>query len=372
MTRAESAQAAIAAWLNSAAPNEQRLDALLVLIDTLINASIVARREAGHAEREALAASLVPLRAALSTWPPAQALPPYGALLGCLQALLRGDEPVLAALDDELRAMWARIAELATASADELRDQAVARNFAQAEQAVRVALEQSTEQQRAALAQQLEDGAREATQGEEPASPWQELAQFMRAAALVLRRLPVDGRTLSDANRHRIERLLTLARPAPAFESGAEELPASVLYALMHNDAAALEAALQALPTQERVQVVTALEQQMHEQMVQLSSDERQAVIAEAQQAQIADAADRARDVAIQALRSGDAASCNDLAAQIVAAAAQATAGEAPDSPWHPLAAYLAAVAALLREQPVPPIPPAYQERFAAIQAARA
>jgi hypothetical protein len=195
--------------------------------------------------------------------------------------------------------MWARIAELATASADELRDQAVARNFAQAEQAVRVALEQSTEQQRAALAQQLEDGAREATQGEEPASPWQELAQFMRAAALVLRRLPVDGRTLSDANRHRIERLLTLARPAPAFESGAEELPASVLYALMHNDAAALEAALQALPTQERVQVVTALEQQMHEQMVQLSSDERQAVIAEAQQAQIADAADRARDVAI-------------------------------------------------------------------------
>jgi hypothetical protein len=171
---------------------------------------------------------------------------------------------------------------------------------------------------------------------------------------------------LGVETRQRIERLVAVARPDPQLAAG-DELPPAVLYALMNDSAKELDAALLALPEDERARVVEMLERQMHEQMTRLSDDERAEVTRAAQRSQIAAAAGQARELAAQALAQGSVEDRFDLAFQIQDAADQAVRDEPADSPWHELAAFLYAVAALLRGQAAPPVPAAYQELFGQI-----
>jgi hypothetical protein len=83
---------------------------------------------------------------------------------------------------------------------------------------------------------------------------------------------------------------------------------------------------------------------------------------------QIPSLADQARDGAIAALQ-GET-EWDPLLTRIEEVAGQAAEGEEPGSPWDELAQYLRAVVALLREEPVPPVPAAYAAHLAAIQAA--
>ena len=68
--------------------------------------------------------------------------------------------------------------------------------------------------------------------------------------------------------------------------------------------------------------------------------------------------ADQAREGALAAQRGEVEA--GPLAARIEEVASQVSEGEEPGSPWEELARYLGAVVALLRGEPVPPVPDAY------------
>jgi hypothetical protein len=368
MSRAELAQEAIAAWLASTAPDEQRTQALQALLDALINATIAAARQGDGTEREGLAAAIVPLRAALTLWEAARRLPPYAALLGCLQALLRGNEPQTEALDEELRATFAVIRRRATTDSDELEQREIRLNYERAERALLVALEQGSLPQREALARQMDTAAREATAGQRRGAPWFVLGEFLAAATLLLRGQPLNHRLLSVETRQRIERIVAMVQPAQAGGADDAALPASVLYALMNNNAAELDAALAALPEHERARVVTTLERQVHEQMVRLSDDERAELTRSTQAAQIALAAERARELATQALASSSREERFALAFEIQDAADNAARDEPEGSPWHELATFLYAVAALLRGQATPAVPDAYRELWQALR----
>ena len=79
--------------------------------------------------------------------------------------------------------------------------------------------------------------------------------------------------------------------------------------------------------------------------------------------------ADQAREGALAAQRGEVEA--GPLAARIEEVAVQVSEGEEPGSPWEELARYLGAVVALLRGEPVPPVPDAYAADLSAIQAER-
>jgi hypothetical protein len=107
-------------------------------------------------------------------------------------------------------------------------------------------------------------------------------------------------------------------------------------------------------------------------QLAAMSPEERAELEAAARAAasrdQIQSLADQARDGAIAALR-GEGER-GPLAARIEEVAAEAAEGEEAGSPWDELARYLRAVVALLRDEPVPPVPDAYAAHLAAIQQA--
>jgi hypothetical protein len=132
---------------------------------------------------------------------------------------------------------------------------------------------------------------------------------------------------------------------------------------------AALEAQLDEAPPEEQPQIRAAI-RQFQERWAGMNEEERQAELAAmaaaGRRAQIDRLADRARDGAIAALRGQ--VERPPLIAQIDDWAAQAAEGEEPGSPWDELAAYLRAVAALLREKSLPPVPARYADHLAAIQ----
>jgi hypothetical protein len=124
------------------------------------------------------------------------------------------------------------------------------------------------------------------------------------------------------------------------------------------------------LTPEERAQLEAAA-QAFARQLEAMSPEERAELEAAARAAasreQIQSLADQARDGAIAALR-GDTER-DPLVARIEEVAAQAAEGEEPGSPWDELASYLRAVVALLRGEPLTPVPAAYAAHFAAIQA---
>jgi hypothetical protein len=109
---------------------------------------------------------------------------------------------------------------------------------------------------------------------------------------------------------------------------------------------------------------------QFAQQWEQMSDEERAqqmaAMQAAGQRQQIEDVANQAREGAIAALRGKTDREA--LVARVEQVAAQAAEGEEADSPWAELAAYLRAVAALLRGEPLPPVPQRFAAHLAAIQ----
>lgn len=133
----------------------------------------------------------------------------------------------------------------------------------------------------------------------------------------------------------------------------------------LESDREALERArrMAALTPEEHAQLAD-----LARQMQDMAPEERVALLDRTRRAQIEALADEARDAAI-AVRQGEAAP-EPILEQLENIAAQAVDGEAPESPWHDLAAFLRAVAACLREDPLPHVPAAYAERMQAVQAA--
>jgi len=120
-----------------------------------------------------------------------------------------------------------------------------------------------------------------------------------------------------------------------------------------------------ALSPEERAALAAAAKQAA-EQLASMSEDERAGVMAAAQRAQIEQLATQARDATLAALR-GETDRAG-LAAQLEHVAGQAADGEAPGSPWLDVAGFIRAAAALLRGEPLPPVPAAYAGQFAALQ----
>ena len=135
----------------------------------------------------------------------------------------------------------------------------------------------------------------------------------------------------------------------------------------LESDRATLEQARQmaALSPEERAALAAAAKQAA-EQLAAMSEDERAGVMAAAQRAQIEQLATQARDATLAALR-GETDRAG-LAAQLEHVAGQAADGEAPGSPWLDVAGFIRAAAALLRGEPLPPVPAAYAGQFAALQ----
>jgi hypothetical protein len=220
---------------------------------------------------------------------------------------------------------------------------------------------------RAQFLGQLEEFAAQSAEGEAPGSPWMQLADYLRACAALLRGQPFDRSALLPDDLVALEAWERGEVGVPALaEQASTSLPEDVLAALIAGDDAALQAALDALPQGERAEAFAELQRQMAAQVEQLSPEEQRALRVQAQQRQIAAAAAQAHDLAADALR-GEAQAREALAAQIAAAAEQAAAGEAPGSPYDDLAAFLRAVAALLRGEDASPVPPGYAAQIAAL-----
>ncbi|GAB4192684.1 MAG: hypothetical protein OHK0022_07000 [Roseiflexaceae bacterium] len=185
----------VAAWAASDEDDAARATALPALIEAAAGLTVEALRLDDPDAHEALATALTPLRDALRLWPVATQLPPYGALLGCLQALLRGAPEALermrSRLDAPLAATLAEVERLIAADEaalhSEARDRQIAGLRRQVEQAMAQAVELPRDDpRRAELLAQLEHLAAQAAADEPPDSPWLDLAAYLRACATTL------------------------------------------------------------------------------------------------------------------------------------------------------------------------------------------
>lgn len=185
----------VVAWIGSGEPDAARAGALPALVEAAAGLAVEALRAGDADARAALADTLGPLRDALRGWPAAAHLPPYGALLGCLQALLRGAAGPLdrmrARLDADLAAALVEVERLAAAPEAalqaEARDRQIADLRRQVEEAVGRALALPPDDpRRAALQAQLLDLAGQAAADEPPGSPWHGLADYLRQRAAAI------------------------------------------------------------------------------------------------------------------------------------------------------------------------------------------
>ncbi len=279
---------------------EARHAALVELLNYCADAAVQVLRDGDREAAEALADLMVPLRVALLRWLHAAALPPYNALLGCLQALLRGEEVQLARLRARL-------------------DERLAETLRQIEALVR-----GDEQPPAAEAR-ADHAAPQQTNPDRP--------------------------------------------PAEAVPGSEPDLPEAVAAAIEMGDVAALQRALAELPEEERERTLAALRRRTEAQIAQMSPEELQALALQLQLEQIERAAAEVQQLAAETLTAGDPDARRRLAIQVGKLAAQYALGEAPGSPADQLAAFLRGVAAVLRGTIVPPVPPHYAERIAALRA---
>lgn len=185
----------VVVWVASPEPDAERAAALPALVEAAAGLAIEALRADDADARAALADALGPLREALRGWPPANHLPPYGALFGCLQALLRGaPEPLArmrARLDADLAAALAEVERLAALPEEQLqaeaRDLQIAELRHQVDQAVEQALRLPPDDpRRAELQAQIAHLAEQAAADEPHGSPWQVLAAYLHQQAAAL------------------------------------------------------------------------------------------------------------------------------------------------------------------------------------------
>ncbi len=120
---------------------------------------------------------------------------------------------------------------------------------------------------------------------------------------------------------------------------------------------------LASLPPEERAKLEAAARE-----FAALSPDEQAALVARMQRGQIEALAGEIETVAL-AVESGELP--RDKVLSKMEGEAAKAAGEGPGSPGAELAQFIRAVIAILKEEPVPPVPAAYAGRLATIQAAR-
>ena len=123
---------------------------------------------------------------------------------------------------------------------------------------------------------------------------------------------------------------------------------------------AALAQQLEQLDPQQRAQLEEAMQR-----FAQFSPDEQAAMLANQARSAVDDEADGVVETVLQAHAAGTVAA---LLPRLDEAAAIYAEGEAPGSPYAELAAFVAAVAALLRGETAPPVPAAHVGRFAAVR----
>ena len=107
--------------------------------------------------------------------------------------------------------------------------------------------------------------------------------------------------------------------------------------------------------------------QEAARRFAQLSPDEQEAAQLAVRRELLAAQANEIAEAALAAKREDRSAA---LLPQLAETAAYLADGEAADSPYAQLAGFVGAVAALLRGEPPPAVPPAYVERFAALRQA--
>jgi hypothetical protein len=310
---------AIGAWATGAEGDAARHAALLELLNYCADAAVHVLREGDAETREALARALVPLRAALLRWPHAAELPPYGAFLGCLQALLRADEAQLARL-------FARLDEGLAAALERIGDAVAAGR----------------------------------TENEEPEAESQSSAVSTPGDATA------GGSAHQDANLQSF----TAAQDMPAIDQSAISLPPEIAAAMARGDLQEVERELAALPEGERERALAALRRHSEQQVASMAPEEQRRLALWLRQEQIRRAADEAAALAAQALREGDPDARRRLAIEMGQLASHYAQGEERGSPYDELASFLRGVAAVLRGTPVPPVPPAFAERLAALESA--
>ena len=182
----------VVAWIDSPDSDAARAEALPALVEAAAGLAVEALRADDADARAALADALSPLRDALRGWPAAAHLPPYGVLLGCLQALLRGaPEPLArmrARLDTGLATTLAEVERLAAAPEAALQAEARDRQIADLRRQVDAAVERALllppdDPRRAELRVQIIHLANQAAADEPPGSPWRDLALYLRRQA---------------------------------------------------------------------------------------------------------------------------------------------------------------------------------------------
>jgi hypothetical protein len=184
------------------------MEMLSLLLNTISTAVIGALRTHNADAAATLANVLVPLRMAWRDWPSRAELPPVGVLLGCFQALLRGEEQQLvrlrAQLDEGMAQALAQVERLIAADDQTLREAArdtqITELRAQVAQAMPQALTDTDLQRRERFINWLEQTAAQAADDEQPGSPWQALAAYLRACAALLRGEPFDREGLEEAD----------------------------------------------------------------------------------------------------------------------------------------------------------------------------
>ena len=138
---------------------------------------------------------------------------------------------------------------------------------------------------------------------------------------------------------------------------------------------AQLQAALAQVPAEQRAAAEAQMRQAL-EDFQRLSPEEQAGLVdaAQRQQAQAGtgiipyeQAADQARAAALAYVRRQ--APKHDVLAWLEQAASQAAEGEDPGSPWLAVAGLCLALAALIKQEPLPPVPVQYAAHFSAVQA---
>ncbi|MEP7134536.1 MAG: tetratricopeptide repeat protein, partial [Chloroflexota bacterium] len=126
-----------------------------------------------------------------------------------------------------------------------------------------------------------------------------------------------------------------------------------------------LQAQLAQLPPEERPQAEAQI-RKAYEDFQRMSPEEQAAVVAGQRRAQIDNAAEQVRDAGLAYFRKQ--APKRDVLNMLEGASKNMKDGESAGSPWLEVAALCDAIIALVKEEPVPPVPAAYASHFSAVQ----
>jgi hypothetical protein len=337
---------AIGAWATSTEDDAARGGGLVVLLNHCADAAVHVLRDRDREAAHALAELLIPLRAALVRWPHAAHLPPFNAFLGCLQALLRGEDAQLARLRAGLDARLAGV-------------------LAQIEGLAGTDHRGPTTEDRPPTT----DERPPRTDHRPPRTDHRPPTTDERPPTTDHRRTTTDERRTTPAlERGRSPEPGASEGSSPVVENDAA-LPPALEAALAAGDPGGIERALGALPEEGRAAALIALRRRSEARVAQMSPEEQRALALRLRQEQIARTAVDAAALAEQALRDGDPDAVRRLAIEMGQAATHYAKDELPGSPYDELAAFLRGVAAVLRGTPVPAVPAAYRESVESLRA---